>query len=212
MILTKNKYPYFDFSEIIPDQDIPFKVYQPLEPLKTGSFVPNFVLKQEYARWKRFFNGAETHGPISLNQFSNKPLVISFYSKYWRQFGLEKLLQLNAIQHEIMANGGTILIISNEKENDLTKIAWENNLSLNFYYDINNEIAENFNVYSDNDPAWNKFSGIDTNVPLPATFVLDSTRRIVYDDIDLTFSNSLSSKSIVSAVYKSALINNKKSA
>ena len=188
MSLNKNKYPFFDLLEITPELDISFNTYQPLKPLKAGNFAPNIVLDPEYNKWKRFFNGAETHGPIRLNQFLNKPLVVSFYSKYWQEIGIEQLNQLNAIQHEIKANGGAVLIISADEENDLAKIAWENNLSLDFYYDNGNEIAEKFKIFSDSDPVWNRFSGIDTNAPLPATFVIDTARLIAYDHIDLSFS------------------------
>src|SRR5947208_2020774 len=133
MSLSKNKYPFFDLSEIIPDRDIPFKAYQPVNPLKTGNFAPDFVLKPEYDRWKRFTNGAETHGPIRLNQFLDRPLVVSFYSKHWQGIGLEQLNQLNAVQPEIKANGGALLIITSDEESDLARIAWENSLSLDFY-------------------------------------------------------------------------------
>jgi len=147
-----------------------------------------------------------------LKQLLNKPLVISFYSRHWLHLGLKQLNQLNAVQHEIKANGGNLLIINAEKDDDLVKIAWENSLSLNFYHDINNELAESFRVYSENDPTWNRFSGIDTNVPLLATFVIDPSKQIAYDHIDPDFSGAISPENILSAVYHSALTNNRKSA
>jgi len=212
MSSTENKYPFFDLSEIIPDQDLSFNKYQPLKPLVEGNFVHELSFEPEYSRWKRFYNGAETHGPIKLNQYFGKPLVISFYSKNWQHFGIEQLNHLNAIQYEIKANGGNVLIISAERDNDIAKIAWQNSLSLSFYDDDNNELAEKFRIYSETDPVWNKFSGIDVNVPLLATFVIDTTKQIVYDHINLNFLRPISSKDIISAVYKAALINNKQSA
>lgn len=212
MLATTKKYPFFDLSEIIPDNDLSFKNYRALKPVKAGNFIPAFSLNIEYGRWQRFYNGAETHGPIMLKQLLTKPLVISFYSRHWLHIGINQLNQLNAIQNEIKANGGNLLIINAGKDEELTKIAWENSLSLNFYYDVDNELAESFRIYSENDPTWNRFSGIDTNVPLLATYVINPLKQIIYDHIDPDFSGIISSKDILSAVYESALTNNRKSA
>jgi len=212
MLTTTNRYPFFDLSEVILDTDLPIRDYKPVKPLKAGSFVHDFSLEPEYSKWKRFYNGAETHGPVMLKQFLNKPLVISFYSKHWQQAGLQLLNQLNALQNEVKANGGNLLVINAEIENDLSKIAWENSLSLNFYFDDKNEIAELFHVYSDSDPLWNRYSGIDVNAPLLATYVMNAAKQIVYSYTDANLSGAFPSHHIISAVYNSALGDNKKSA
>jgi peroxiredoxin len=198
------KYPYFDMSEIIQEPDLVFKPYQSLQPVKAGDRLPDFSLQKENINWQQFFNGAEIHGPVLFNQLFNKPLVIGFYSSHWQQYGLELLNSLNTIQHEIKAGGGNLLIISSEKKDrSLEKIIWDNNLSLSFYFDSDKEIAEKFGVYSESDPIWNKFSGIDTNVPLLATYVISPTGQIEYDHIDSDFSRTYPSKAIISAVQKS---------
>ena len=205
MLATLNipKYPYFDMSEIIPEPDLVFKPYQSLKPLKAGDRLPDFSLQKENVNWQQFFNGAEIHGPVLFNQLFNKPLVIGFYSSHWQQYGLELLNSLNAIQHEIKAGGGNLLIMSSEKKDrSLEKIIWDNNLSLSFYIDSDKEIAEKFGVYSQSDPIWNKFSGIDTNVPLLATYVISPIGQIEYDHIDSDFSKTYPSKAIISAVQK----------
>jgi len=187
-------------SEIVPEKEFSFKTYDVLKPIKAGEAVPDFVLQKDNVKWQQFFNGVETHGPVLLLQLLNKPLVIAFYSNYWQAHGLSLLKQLNSIQHEIKAHDANLLIISAEKERKLEKIAWDNNLSLSFYFDTDKEIAEKFGVYSENDPIWNKFSGIDTNVPLLATYVISPFGKIVYDHIDWNFSNELPSKEIIAAV------------
>jgi peroxiredoxin len=213
MSANNYKCPFFDLSEIIPDNDLVYKVYQPLKPVKTGNFVPQFTLTTDYDRWQRFNNGTVAHGPVMLRQLLNKPLVISFFSKHWQTTGIEQLARLNALQTEIKANGGNLLIINAENDDVLAKLAWEKGLSLNFYYDKDNEIAEMLRVFSENDPLWNKFSGIDANAPLLATFVIDIAKQIVYDHIDLDLKGTFSPDQIISAVYESALIrSNKKSA
>ena len=62
------------------------------------------------------------------------------------------------------------------------------------------EIAEKFGVYSENEPVWNRFSGVDTNVPLLATYVISQYGKILYDHIDWDFSENFPSNEIISAV------------
>jgi peroxiredoxin len=208
--LNHTKYPFFDLSEIVTEPDFAFKPYKPLKPVKTGNYLPAFTLQNSYTRWQHFFNGAETHGAIVLRQILSKPLVISFYSPQWQQHGLSQLKQLNAIQSEINASGGNLLIITAEKEDKLDKLVWENNLSLNFYFDATHEIAQSLRIYADTDPVWNRFSGIDTNVPLLATYVLDANKQVVYDHVNLDVEDSISTKEVIAAVYGASLAGNLK--
>jgi peroxiredoxin len=211
--LNNTKYPFFDLSEIVAEPDFAFKPYKPLRPVKTGNYLPAFNLQNNYGRWQHFFNGAETHGALLLRQLLSKPLVISFYSPQWQQHGLDQLKQLNAIQSEIKASGGNLLVITAEKENQLEKLVWENNLSLNFYFDAKHEIAQSLRIYADSDPVWNRFSGIDTNIPLLATYVIDASKQVVYDHVHFDFDHTISTKEIIAAVYGASLSNNlKKSA
>ncbi|GAA3986820.1 peroxiredoxin family protein [Mucilaginibacter dorajii] len=213
MLTTDNKYPFFDLSEIVADNDIPFKPYQALKPIKAGNYIPDLKFLNDYTRWQSFFNGAQTHGPVALRQFLKKPLVIAFYSRHWGQFGLDQLKHLNNIQQEIKANGGNLLIISDERTDELAKKAWENSYTLNFYHDEEKTIAQTFRVYSDSDPVWNRFSGIDVNVPLLATYIIDDNKQVIYNHIDYDFLETFNGEDIISSVYESSLIaNSRKSA
>ena len=202
-----NKFPFFDVSELISEPDPVYNRFQSIQPLKAGNRLPDYTLNKENSKWQQFFNGAEIHGPVLLRQLLNKPLVISFYSGHWQGHGLDLLKQLNAIQHDIKANDGNLLVISSEKDRKLEKVIWDNNLSLSFYFDTDKEIAAKFGVYSDSYPIWNKFSGIDTNVPLLATYVISPSGYVEFDHIDLDFSKAFPAKNIISAVYQSALSN-----
>ena len=210
MLTSVNKYPYFDLSEIIPDPDYTVKSYRPLSPVKTGNFVPDFILSPQWANWQQFYNGSETHGPVLLRHLLDKPLVITFYSRHWKSLGIDHLKQLNAIQHEIKANGGNLLIITDEQTDELQTIAWQHSLSLNFYYDGDNGIAKKFRIYSDENPAWNRFSGVDENVALLATYVIDASRQVVFDHLNLNFNELFPAREIISYVYLTALVNNRK--
>ena len=203
--LNINKYPYFDTSEIISEPDFLFSPYRSVKPVKAGSRIPDFTFEKATARWQQFFNGAKMRNGVLLNQLSNKPLVISFYSGEWQSHGLNLLKQLNQIHHEIKVQGGNLLIISAENDRKLEKLAWENSLSLNVYFDTDNEIAGKFRVYSDEDPIWNRFSGIDTNVPLLATYVISASGQIIYDHIDQDFSDKFPAKDIITSINRSNL-------
>jgi len=211
---NNSKYPFFDLLEVTTDNDLPFKKLQPLKPVKAGNFVPDLKFYSDYNRWQQFYNGAETHGPISLRNLLSKPLVIAFYSHHWGEAGFAQLKQLNNIQYEIKASGGNLLIISDERTDELEKKAWEHSLSLNFYYDAEKELAQKFRVYSEDYPVWNRFSGIDENAPLLATYIIDQSKQIIYNHIDWDFLGTFSPEDIIASVYESALISNssKKSA
>jgi peroxiredoxin len=211
MLTTISKYPFFDLSEIISEPNFSYKPYKKLQPVKTGNLIPDINLVTDYKRWKNFYNGAQTHGPIALKHLYGKPLAIAFYSKHWGDRGIEQLKKLNTIQAEIKANGGNLLILSDEvADEQLAKLTWEHSLSLNFYHDINNEIAEKFRVYSESDPTWNRFSGIDVNIPLLAVYVIDTERHIVYDHVDRDLSNIFAADDLIASVYEASLTNTRR--
>ena len=203
--INNNKYPFFELEEIVPELEYNPKNYKPLNPVKRGNYVPSLILFNEYTRWQQFYNGAETHGPVLLRSLLNKPLVISFYSRHWRGTGLEQLKQLNAIQYEIKAHGGNLLIIDAEKHEGLQKLAWEHSLSLNFYHDVNNEIASKFRIYSEDSPAWNTFSGVDENVALPAIYVIDPSKQVIFSHLDHELTGNVPVKELLGAIYGTAL-------
>lgn len=201
-MLALNYPSYFDLSEIINELNIPFKKRTALIPLKAGSLSPDFTLQKEHGKWQKFFNGREVRNTFFLREILNKPLVISFYSKEWKGHGLDLLKNLDLLQREIIASGGNLMVINSEKEST-DKLAWDNSLSLNFYFDGKHTIAEKFRIFSENDPIWNRFSGIDTNVPLLATYVISPTGQIVYDHIEQDFTEPFASKDILTAVQQS---------
>jgi peroxiredoxin len=203
--INNSKYPFFDLSDLITEPDITFKPYKQLKPVRTGNYLPDFTLQSGYDYWQHFFNGAETHGVFQLRRLMSKPLVISFYAPQWQQHGLDQLRQLNAIQAEIKAAGGELLIVARERDKALEKLVWENSLSLNFYFDAEHHLAQNFRIYADNDPVWNRFSGIDTNVPLLATYVIDAGKHIVYDHTGFDGDAVAPAKQIIAAVYNASL-------
>jgi peroxiredoxin len=201
-MLSLTYIPYFDLSEIITELTIPLKKPTPLNFLRAGSLTPNFILQKEHGKWQRFFNGKQIRNTFYLSEILTKPLVIAFYSQEWKVFGLDMLQKLDEAQKEINALAGNLLVITAEKENT-EKLVWDNNLSLNFYFDEENSIAERFGLYSDKNPLWNRFSGIDNNVPLLATYVISPKGQIIYDHIDEDLSGQFEIADVLTAVANS---------
>lgn len=205
---TARKYPFFDLSEIIQEPEFAFKPHQALKPVRTGNQLPGLALKSGNKHWQQFFNGAETHGPVILRGLLNKPLVISFYSPEWQQHGTDQLKQLNSIRAEITARGGNLLVIAAGRDRALEKLVWDNSLSLTFYFDSTYEIARSLRVFDETNPTWNRFSGIDTNVPLPATYVINTAGQIIYDHANINTLSPFFSDDVLSAVYSASLVAN----
>jgi peroxiredoxin len=194
------RYIEFDTIEIDLEQEFKLRNYDRLQPLKTGDKVPAFYFEKDYTRWQLFSNGAIVHGPSALNQLADRPLVIAFYSVHWQTNGLAFLKQLNQLHGDIKSRNANLLIVSAEKDDSLKKLAWDNNLSLNFYFDEDKQIAQKFGVYADSCPIWDLFSGIDVNVPLLSAYIIARNGKIVYDYIDWDCSDTFPCKELVAAV------------
>jgi len=198
--LNYNRYPFFDMSEIIQELEFGMTSKKILKPLRKGEQVPNFSFEKSNFRWQQFVNGVERTTTINLLQLLNKPLIIAFYSAQWQTHSLNLLLQLNRLNKDIKTANANILIVSAEKEKALENIVWNNSLSLSFYYDTENVIAEKFGIFSDKDPVWDKFSGIDTNVPLLSTYVISSEGEILFDYVDWDFSKDIPVEALIGSI------------
>ncbi len=198
--LNYNRYPLFDMSEIIQELEFGVTSKKRLKPLRKGEQVPNFSFEKNNFRWQQFVNGVERTTTINLLQLLNIPLIIAFYSAQWQAHSLNLLLQLNRLNKDIKAANANILIVSAEKEKALENIVWNNSLSLSFYYDTENVIAEKFGIFSDKDPVWDKFSGIDTNVPLLSTYVISSEGEILFDYVDWDFSKDIPVEALIASI------------
>jgi peroxiredoxin len=203
------KYPSFDLLEATIDRDLSYKNYQSLKPVKTGYATSRIGFDFAYTRWQSFLNGAQDDTFVATKRLYGQPLVISFYSKHWNDRGLDSLKQLSRLHKEVDANGGSLIIISADAfSEELTELAFKNSLSLTFYFDQNNSIAEQLGVYSENDPIWNWFAGIDQNVPLLSTFVIATENVVVFDHNHRDYDEVLPSHEIIKAVSDSAYISN----
>jgi peroxiredoxin len=183
-VVKSLKNPEFDRLELDHEPEPVFRSRQALKPVRAGDVVPDFIFEKDNYRWQQFQNGIEVHNPVPLRQLLNKTLVLAFYSSAWQGHGLDMLKQLSAVQDEVRSNDANLLVVHSEKSRKLKELAWDNSWSLSFYFDAGNNIAERFGIFSENDPVWNRFSGIDQNVPLLAAYLIAPYGSILYDHIE----------------------------
>ena len=206
--ITRN-IPAFDILEATTDRDLSYKNYQSLKPVKTGEFTAGLNLDFAYAKWQSFFNGLPDDASIATKQLYGAPLVISFYSKHWHARGAAHLVQLSALSEQVRANGGNLIVISAEAASEeLNSLAKDHNLSLNFYFDQKHNVATQLGVFSENDPIWNWFAGVDQNVPMLATYVIGTEKNVVYAHNERDHWDTLNDDAVINAVSQSAFINN----
>ncbi|MDB5111069.1 MAG: hypothetical protein JWR67_2183 [Mucilaginibacter sp.] len=206
MIARNKRTASFDLSELIAELEIPFEKRESIKPLKTGNYVYDLILKKENINRQQAFKGGATQSSVVFRKLSGKPLVISFYSSQWQEYGLNHLKQLNKLQREVNALGGNILIITPDAmDNTLEEIIWNHSLYLNFYYDQDNQVAKQLKVYADHDPAWNRYPGIEVNIPLLATYILDASRQIIFDHVDQTLEEGIPSEALLDALYPNSV-------
>lgn len=206
-------YPDFELVEAETELLLQFKKYRQLSPLQVGSTSPEFTFTNNFNTWQQFFNGAETYNHLVIRQLLSKPLVLSFYSHQWQHEGLDFIKELNRINAEIRANGGNMVVIADSRSAELQKLAWDNNLTLNFYFDADRSLAEKFGVYHKDSPVWERFSGIDAHVPLLASFVVNPYRQVLYSHSNWHAESKFDSDKLLEEVYQAGLyLNTRRSA
>ncbi|MCD8740126.1 redoxin domain-containing protein [Mucilaginibacter roseus] len=178
---------------------------------QTNSLTCNYTdlhLSAAGNRWYEYYNGAITHGFIDLKKYNNKPLVVAFYSCNWGNTGLSFLRSLSAIQAEIRANGGNLLVVLPKAEQHLEQIAWLNSLTLSFYTDEQHALAHRLNLYKELSQSYT--NGDDIKTLLPAVYVCDAGRNVAYKYVYRNDLGGFSAADVISAVYNSARFINKK--
>ncbi|TZF82208.1 redoxin domain-containing protein [Pedobacter sp. BS3] len=198
MLSFIHKFTDYIFSDIT-DTRI-YEEVKRIEPVRAGEFIPDFNLQREKGKWEAT-QFRSHNGFITLKNLLNKPLVVVFYSAYWNKYGNELLKTISSLQDNIKLFGGNLLIVSAEN------IKYTDRFNgLNVYYDENNALAGKFGLYTEDDPIWNRFSGIDVNIPLLSVYVIAPSRQVVYDYVEGA-SDDFSSTDLLTAVHGASLYN-----
>ncbi|AXT50009.1 AhpC/TSA family protein [Aquimarina sp. BL5] len=152
--------------------------------LKTGDKIPEILLP----------NAAGVN--ISIQELLvNKKVVLSFYRGGWCPYCNLELKALQQYQNEFEELGATLVAISPETPDNSLTTSEKNNLSFQVLSDIDNKIAEEFNlaftlpkdlieVYKGFGIDLIKSNGNeDHQLPISATYIINQDGTIIYDFI-----------------------------
>ncbi len=175
-----------------------------LLPISTGGRLPDIRIPREMALWQNVpgnfnYNDQTFHGLAG-----RKPLVISILSGGWNRYGLQHLNTLKEIYPEILALNGNLLVILNASYTDSLEMIQHFQVKFNVIVDPENQIATRFGVYSETAPVWDYISGISEDVPIPATFVSDTSGTIIYHSEDHFFEKVFPATEVLGAVFAAA--------
>ncbi|WP_337041151.1 redoxin domain-containing protein [Emticicia sp. 17c] len=184
------------------DTEIPVrKNNAKLLPLLTGSKVPDLTFKKDMGIWQKVSYRFKYTQATIRSVIDNKPLVISFLSGGWNNYGLKHLKLLNQAYPEITALGGNLLVIVQAPYADVREMVQYFDIPFNVIADPNNEISEKFGLFSKDVPVWDRVSGIAEDVPVPATYVVNQHGHVIYHTIDEDFLHTFSATKVLGAVF-----------
>lgn len=184
------------------DTEIPVKKNNAkLLPLLTGAKAPDIIFKKDMGIWQKVSYRFNYTSATIQSVMDNRPLVISFLSGGWNNYGLKHLKLLSQAYSEIVALGGNLLVIVHASYSDVREMVQFFEIPFNVIADPNNEISEKFGLFSKDVPVWDKVSGISEEVPIPATYVLNQYGQVIYHTIDEDFLHTFSATKVLGAVF-----------
>lgn len=159
--------------------------YQPLEAGKTA---PSFsVYRQCGILGEEFNHSFRNENFFSLPDFLDygQPLVVLFSGAAARNVLHTK--KLENLQDRIQQQGGKLLVLTPAAPKYIRRQS-SHSSSLTVFHDGDNEIAESFGLYNEQNPLWQWVSGIDEEEEtLPAFFVIAPDKTVTYRFVDFDF-------------------------
>jgi peroxiredoxin len=169
------------------------------QPLQTGDKSPFFSLTNEPGEQ---YGISPTHLPGQttsvLDLIREQPLVISFYCPCWGRYAKPYFDQLLALSNRLKATGAELLVFSNEPRKSLLRQYPD--LDFRIAYDADFSVARQFGIYSEEDPIWDRISGISDEVFTPALYVVGPDRTIIHHFLDENFDQAIQPDSVIDAV------------
>lgn len=171
-----------------------------IAPLSAGSFVPEASLPRT-----QFINAGsllqDAGENTTVRSLLGRPLVVAFISFHWNAYAQQLLQDLQALYADIRVMGGELLVISDEDSAGFQSLAGKQAIPFSTVWDRHHKIAGQFGIYSSTDPIWDRISGINADVPVPAVYVLNPSGKIAFDHVDHCFERSIPARELLSAVY-----------
>jgi peroxiredoxin len=169
--------------------------------LKVGDQAPNFELP-------------DTHGsPVPLQDLlASGPVVLSFFRGGWCPFCSLELDSLQRVLPSINELGASLVAVSPQTEDSSMKTAQDHGLTFNVLSDIGNAVARQFGIvyhlqdemqaiYDEFDLELKDYNGDDSfDLPVPATYVIDSQRTIRAAFVDPDYTRRLDPVEILSTL------------
>ena len=171
-----------------------------IAPLSAGNVTPEASLPRT-----QFINA----GPLlqhageqtDIRSLAGRPLVVAFISFHWNGYAQKLLKELNSLYADNRIMGGELLVISDEDAAGFQSLTGKQAVPFSTVWDRQHKIASQFGIYSSTDPIWDRISGINADVPVPAVYVLDAAGKIAFDQVDHYFEKSIPARELLSAVY-----------
>jgi peroxiredoxin len=189
-----------ELGDIRPVQVKPRHKSNAVSPLVTGDTAPFFSLSSTAGEWRSsLFNHAQPATSVSLlSLVTTKPVVISFYCPCWGAYAEPHLDALIRLNDELQKSGAELIVLSNESPKTLQRQGKV--VDFLFAYDADWQVARQFGVYSEDNPVWDRVSGISDEAFVPALYVVGPDRQIIYHEIDENFDSPLNTDAVLEAV------------
>lgn len=171
-----------------------------VQPLVTGDLAPFFSLAGAPSDWRASVFGQKTQEPTTsvLDLVSARPLVVSFYCPCWGRYARPYLDSLIRLHKDLLIADAELVVFSNESPKVLARQV--NGLDFRVAYDAESAVAQRFGVYSEDDPVWERVSGISDEAFTPALYVIGPDRRIAYHFLDDNFDQPIDQEVVFNVV------------
>ncbi|OIN58018.1 peroxiredoxin family protein [Arsenicibacter rosenii] len=173
---------------------------QKIKPLVTGEKIPYINLVSRSDDRDTAMNNVGVPGfATSLDDLIEaQPLVIAFYSTGWGRFARPYLDALVRLSLGLKAIDTRLLVIAQDPVRSVSRQVGESRFLV--AQDTRFSVARRFGIYSEDDPVWDRISGISDDVFIPAVYVVNQERTITYHAIDEYFEHPLDLERIIDAV------------
>lgn len=171
-----------------------------VQSLVTGDLAPFFSLAGAPSDWRASVFGQKNqeHTTSVLDLVSARPLVVSFYCPCWGRYARPYLDSLVRLHKDLLVADAELVVFSNESPKVLARQV--NGLDFRVAYDAESAVAQRFGVYSEDDPVWERVSGISDEAFTPALYVIGPDRRIAYHFLDDNFDQPIDQEVIFNVV------------
>jgi len=200
-----NLHRYADYLPLpVPDRfNAPTFKRNKIAPLSAGDAIPEANLpRTQFIHASTLLSDAGEQ--TAIRTLVSRPLVAVFISLHWNGYAEKLLQELYSLYADIRIMGGELLVISDEDSSGFSSLTQKQAVPFSTVWDRQHKIATQFGIYSSSDPIWDRISGINADVPVPAIYVLDPSGKIVFDQVDLYFEKRIPVRDLLSAVYDAA--------